>query len=112
MAAAPAAVPFRINQDDKGAIVLTEKINCALKSAARTITRTRLKDKVKSEVVLQRAGLRSLNEMVACTSVTMVWKSKLYMDPLGSLLFDKTTNPTRNIVHQCIELTEPRSNRF
>ena len=34
MSAAPAAVPFMINQDDKGAIVHTNNINYALKSAA------------------------------------------------------------------------------
>jgi len=90
MAAAPAAIPFRINHEDKGAIVLTDKINCALKSAARTITRTRLTDKVKSDIVLQKAGLKSLNEMVAYTSATTIWKSKLWMDPLGSLLFQKS----------------------
>ena len=37
--------------------------------------------------VLQKAGLRSLNEMVAATSATMVWKSKKFMDPLCALLF-------------------------
>ena len=40
MAAAPAAIPFRMNHEDKGANTLTEKIDCALKSAAQTITRT------------------------------------------------------------------------
>ena len=92
MAAAPAVIPFRINNDDKGAITLTDKINCALKSAARTITRTRLTDKIRSEVILEKAGLRSLNEMVASTSATMVWKSKQWNDPLGKLLFHNDTN--------------------
>ena len=84
-----------INQDDKGAIVHTNNINCALKSAARTITRTRLKDKVRSETVLQKAGLRCLNEMVAYSSAMMVWQSKSNMDPLGARLFpEKTIDPT------------------
>ena len=48
MAAAPAAIPFRIDPEDKGAITLTESINCAIKSAARTIARVHLKDKVRS----------------------------------------------------------------
>ena len=87
MAVAPAAIPIRINHDDKGAVVLTDKINCALKSVARTITRTRLKEKVRSEIVLQKAGLRSLNEMVAYTSAITVWKSKLWKDPLNTVLF-------------------------
>ena len=43
MASAPAAIPFRFNHEDKGAIVLTDKINNALKSAARFVTRTALK---------------------------------------------------------------------
>ena len=47
MAAAPAAIPLRINHDDKGSITLTNKINLALKSAARTITRTRLSDRIR-----------------------------------------------------------------
>ena len=56
---------------------------------ARTITKTRLKDKVQSVKVLQKAGLYSLNEMVASTSSStiMVWKWKKCMDPLCSLLF-------------------------
>ena len=72
---APAAIPFRFNHEDKGAIVLTDKINNALKSAARSITRTRLKDKVRSSIVFQKAGLRCLNEMVAYTSAITIWKS-------------------------------------
>ena len=92
IASAPAAIPFRIDEDDKGLITLTDQISCALKKAARTITRTRLTDKVRSEVVLQKAGLLSLNEMIASISATMVWKSKNKMDPLGSLLFPSFEN--------------------
>ena len=33
--------------------------------------------------------------MVASTSATMVWKSKAWNDPLGSLLFP--TNPVQNV---------------
>ena len=90
MAAAPAAIPFRLDHEDKGAIVLTNKINNALKSAARTITRTSLKDKVRSDIVLHKAGLKSLNEMVTYTSATMVWNSRMSMDPLGLRLFSRT----------------------
>ena len=98
MAAAPAAIPFRIDHNDKGAITLTEKINCSLKNAARTITQTHLTDKVRSEIILEKAGLRSLNEMVASTSATTVWKSKMCMDPLGSLLFpSEMKNPTQTM---------------
>ena len=98
MAAAPAAIPFRINHENKGAIGLTDKINCALKSAARTITRIRLTDRVNSDIVLQKAGLKSLNEMVTYTSATTIWKSKQWMDPLGSLLFPKrVANPSGGV---------------
>ena len=98
MAAAPAAIPFKINHDDKGAITLTDRINCALKSAARTITGIRLKDKVRSVIILEKAGLRGLNEMVASSCATMVWKSKMWMDPLGSLLFPtQMTNASRKM---------------
>ena len=48
MAAALVAVPFRINQGDKRAVEITEKISYALKSTGGTITRTRLTDKMRS----------------------------------------------------------------
>ena len=99
MAAAPAVIPFRIDHNDKGANSLTDKINCAIKSVARTITRTRLTDKIRSDIILQKAGLRSLNEMVAYSSAVMIWKSKKCMDPLGSLIFQsKVINQSRNII--------------
>ena len=95
----PAAVPFRINHNDKGANTITEKINCAIKSAARSITRTRLTDKIRSDTILQKADLQNLNEMIAYTSAVTIWKSKMSMDPLGSKLFpSKMINPSRNIV--------------
>ena len=87
MAAAPAAIPFRMSYEDRGAIGLTESIDCSIKSAARTIARVSLKDKTRTDIVLKKAGLKSLNEMVACASATMVWKSKMQMDPLAKLLF-------------------------
>ena len=91
MSAATAAIPFRITHEDKGTNVLTERINCSIKSAARTITKVRLTDKVRSDIVLKKAGLKSLNEMVASAAATMIWKSKMIMDPLGKLLFPKQT---------------------
>ena len=87
------------NQEDRGAITLTESIDCAIKSAACTIARVRLKDKIRTEIVLKKAGLRSLNELVACASATMVWKSKMCMDPLAELLFsNQETNPVKSIL--------------
>ena len=91
MLAATAAIPFRITHEDKGTNVLTERINCSIKSAARTITKVHLTDKVRSDIVLKKAGLKSLNEMVASAAATMIWKSKMIMDPLGKLLFPKQT---------------------
>ena len=98
MSAAPAAIPFRLSDNDKGANTLTNTINSAIKSAARTITQTRLSDKIRTNVILQKAGLRTLNEMVAYTSAMTIWKSKHCMDPLGSRIFaSKMTQPTKNI---------------
>ena len=47
---------------------------------------------VASEQVLRKAGLRNLNEIVASTSVVMVWKSKKANDPLGKILFPERTS--------------------
>ena len=38
-------------------------------------------------MVLERAGLRNLNEIVASSMAMTVWKSKNAMDPLGQCLF-------------------------
>ena len=38
-------------------------------------------------MVLNKAGLRSLNEMVATSSAVTAWKSKFHMDSLGQRLF-------------------------
>ena len=86
-AAAPAAIPFRIAFDDKAANLATDKINRSIKSVARTITKTKLSDMINSETILQKCGLRSLNEMVASSAVLMVWKAKKSMNPLGKCLF-------------------------
>ena len=48
--------------------------------------------KVQSDIVLQKAGLQGLNEMVATASAFMVWKSKTVMNPLGLLLFPTETD--------------------
>ena len=67
-------------------IGVTEDINKAIKATACTITKSRLSDKIRSDVLLQRAGLKCLNEAVACITV----KKKL-MDPLGQRLFQETS---------------------
>ena len=93
LAAAPAAIPFKIAHDDRAANLATENINRSIKSVARTITRTALSDKVPSKSILEKAGLRTLNEMVASQTALMVWKSKKAKDPLGRKLF-----PVRSIM--------------
>ena len=95
LAAAPAAIPFKLAYDDRAANLATENINRSIKSVARTITKTALNDKVSSKSVLEKAGLRPLNEMVASQTALMVWKSKKANDPLGRKLF-----PIRSIRRQ------------
>ena len=59
----------------------------AIKSTARTITNTKLSDKVTSENVLRKANLECLNEAVASITAVTIWKSKQSMNPLGQCLF-------------------------
>ena len=86
LASAPATLPIRTAEDQPTCTVV-ENINKAIKATARTITKTKLTDRIHSNVVLERAGLRSLNEIVASSMAMMVWKSKNTMDPLGQRLF-------------------------
>ena len=105
LAAAPAAIPLAY--DDRAANLATENINRSIKSVARTITKTSLSDKVSSKSVLEKAGLRPLNEMVASQSAVMVWKSKKAKDPLARCLFPSRSiiRPTRSM--NCGKATQP-----
>ena len=107
LAAAPAAIPFKMAYDDRAANLATENINRSVKSVARTITKTSLSDKVSSKSTLEKAGLRNLNEMVASQTAVMVWKSNKARDPLGKILFPKRSimRPTRSI--NCVKATQP-----
>ena len=107
LAAAPAAIPFKIAHDDRAANLATENINRSIKSVARTITKTSLSDKVSTKSVLEKAGLRTLNEMVASQTALMVWKSYKAKDPLGRNLFPNRTiiRPTRSI--NSLKATQP-----
>ena len=89
MAFSPVNIPTRINMDDhyQGYIGVTEDINKAIKATARTITKSKLSDKVHSEVLLQKSGLKCLNEAVASITAVTVWKAKNAMDPLGQKIF-------------------------
>ena len=107
LAAAPAAIPFKIAHDDRAANLATENINRSIKSVAQTITKTSLSDKVSSKSVLEKAGLRTLNEMVASQTAFMVWKSYKAKDCLGRTLFPKRSisRTTRSI--NCLKATQP-----
>ena len=92
LSACPITIPIRLNDDDRSSIGVTEEINKAIKFAARSITKTKLSDKIRSEVTLQKANLMCLNEAVASIMATTVWKSKQTMNPLGQCLFKERTN--------------------
>ena len=86
-AACPITIPLRITNEDRQNVVVMEDINKAIKSSARTITKTKLSDRICSEDVLRKANLKCLNEAVASITAITVWKSKQSMDPLGQCLF-------------------------
>ena len=92
LAAAPATIPIRIDPEDMGSITITEQINKSIKSCACSIARIKLLDKVRSEVVLAKAGLRCLNEVVTSAMAILTWKSKQLMNPLGVRLFSLRNN--------------------
>ena len=89
LAAAPAAIPIRIDTKDRPYLAgVLEEIDKAIKYSARTITRTKLTDKVRSEITLWKAGLKSLTEAVSITMATLVWKARKEMNTLG-FIFEK-----------------------
>jgi hypothetical protein len=92
LAACPVTIPIRLNCDDRSCIGVTEEINKAIKSTARTITKTKLSDKIRSEDVLRKANLKCLNEAAASITAVTVWKSRQSMDQLGQCLFQKQSN--------------------
>ena len=63
-------------------IGVAEDINKAIKATARTITKPKL-----SEALLQKSGLKCLNEAVAIITAVTVWKARTAMDPLGQRIF-------------------------
>ena len=85
MAFSPVNIPTRLNMDDhyQNYTGVTEDINKAIKATART--KSKLSDKIRSEVLLQKSGLKCLNEAVASTTAVTVWKAKTFMDPLDHL---------------------------
>ena len=111
LAASPVNIPTRLNIDDHyhNYIGVTEEINKAIKATARTITKSSLSDKIRSEVLLQKAGLKCLNEAVASITAVTVWKSKTFMDPLGQRLFQEkpSLQCTRSVTSKDIGLPVP-----
>ena len=91
-AACQVTIPIRLNIDDKHYISITEGINKFIKATARTITRSKLSDKIRSEDVLHKANLKCLNQAVASITAVTVWKSRQSMDPLGQCLFKERLN--------------------
>ena len=86
LASAPAAIPISLDSNEKPYLkgILTE-IDKSIRSTARTITRTSLKDKVKTETVLWKAGLKSLTESVSESMACSIWKARNDMNPLGHI---------------------------
>ena len=69
---------------------------------ARTIPKTSLRDKVSSKSILEKAGLRTLNKMLAFQTFVMVWMSNKAKNPVGRNLFTnksiiRTTRPINSL---------------
>ena len=107
LAAAPATIPIRINLEDKNLITVTDEMNKAIKSTARTITGTKLSDKINSEITLSKAGLRCLNEATASVMAVMVWKSKEEINPLGVCLFKQVMNVKNTRLAESDDIRQP-----
>ena len=109
LSAAPAAFPVRLNPNDKPYLSgILDGIEKAIKATARTITRTRLNDRIKSDIVLQRAGLRSLTQAVSEIMATAIWKGRREMNPLGCIFQNKPSpKNTRSATSDKLRQTVP-----
>ena len=93
IAAASAAIPIQISDQDKlFQSKILEDINKSIKAAARTITKTKLKDKVPSNIVLWKAGLPSLNQAVSASKASLIWKARRQMNQLGQIFQTSKSN--------------------
>ena len=93
LAAASAAIPIQISDQDKlFQSKILEDINKSIKAAARTITKTKLKDKVPSNIVLWKAGLPSLNQAVSASKASLIWKARKQMNQLGQIFQTSKSN--------------------
>ena len=72
-------------------------INKSIRATARTITQTSLKDKIKNEVVLSKAGLHCLTDIVSEAMACTIWIAQKEMNPLGHIFKNKvSTRMTRS----------------
>ena len=71
LAASAATIPVRLQNMDRFQVCITEEINKSIKAVARTIMNVKLSDKVRSETVLWKTGLRcsSLNHGYHCLEI-------------------------------------------
>ena len=93
LSAAMAAIPVKLCPYDKPYLAgILNDLEKSIRAAARTISRTKLTDKIQSEVVLQKAGLRSLTEAVCMTMATTVWKARKEMNLLGCVFNNKLSS--------------------
>ena len=107
LSAAIAAIPIRLCSNDKPYLSgILDQINKSITATARSITRISLKDKIRSEIVLQKAGLRSLTEAVSVTMACSIRKARNEMNPLGLIFQNKiSTRITRSSTSE--KLCEP-----
>ena len=96
LSAAPAAIPIRFSPNDRPFQSGTlHEFDKSIRVTARIITRTRLSDKARSEIMLQKAGVRCLTEAVFEIMACQIWKARSKMNPLRRLFQNKVS--TRNI---------------
>ena len=98
LSSAPAAIPIKLNPNDKPYLSgILNEIDKSIRATARIITRTCLSDKVRTEIVLWKAGLRSLTEAVSQSMACAIWKARNEMTPLGHIFGNKlSTRHTRS----------------
>ena len=90
LAAAPAAIPIRMCMNEKPYLAwILNDIDKSIRSTARTITRTKLTVKVKSEIVLWKEGLRSLKSCRICQHFHGNYSLEVHKgnEPTGSLFW-------------------------
>ena len=107
LSAAPTAISIRLTPHDKPYLSgILNDIDKSIRATARTITRISLKDKIKNETVLAKAGLRCLTDIVCESMACTIWKARKDMNPLGRIFQNKiSTKVTRST--SCDNLCQP-----